>query len=164
MRYSMEYPTRPLTDYSWYKIDHNESPAILIVRKLHDAGLNSTALLNELHWLPIGSHTEFKMVTIRYETYRFGTPSYLASSLPLYMPSLMLRFSNKDQLTVPELRIKLTSRFSASEAIFASLVEIPSGISACCRDCKLVQVTFKDSSVSSIFHVTVELQLRFRFN
>ena len=35
------------------------------------------------------------------------------------------------------------------------------GIAACCWDCKRVQVTFKDSSVSPISHVTVELQLRF---
>ena len=84
------------------------------VRKLHDSGLNSMALLKELHWLPIRTRIEFKVVTLCYKAYRLGTPSYLASSLQTYLPSRMLRSSNQDQLTVPASRIKLTSRrFSA---------------------------------------------------
>ena len=77
-------------------------------------GLNSMALLKELHWLPIRIRIEFKVVTLCYKAYRLGTPSYLASSLQPYLPSRMLRSSNLDQLTVQASRIKLTSRrFSA---------------------------------------------------
>ena len=84
------------------------------VRKLHDSGLNSMALLKELHWLPIRTRIEFKVMTLCYKAYRLGTPSYLGSSLQPYLLSRMLRSSNQDQLTVPASRIKLTSRrFSA---------------------------------------------------
>ena len=84
------------------------------VRKLHDSDLNSMALLKELHWQPIRTRIEFKVVTVCYTAYRLDTPSYLASILQPYLPSRMLRSSNQDQLTVPASRIKLTSRrFSA---------------------------------------------------
>ena len=34
------------------------------VQKLRDSGLNSTALLKELHWLPIRTRIEFKVLTL----------------------------------------------------------------------------------------------------
>ena len=131
------------------------------VRKVHDFCLNSMALLKELHWLPIRSRIEFTVVTLYYKAYRLGTLNYLASSLQPYIPSRMLRSTNQGQLTVPASRIKIASRAFSVPALF-----LFNKLSASVRtaECELVQVTFKYSAASSIFHVTVELQLCFCFN
>ena len=100
------------------------------VRKLHDSGLNSMALLKELHWLPIRTRIEFKIVTLCYKAYHLGTLSYLASSLQPHLPSRMLRSSNQDQLTVLASRIKLTSRRFFCLCPF--FVEQTPGVAACC--------------------------------
>ena len=59
------------------------------VQTLHESGLNqvkSMALLKELHWLPVQSHIEFKVMMLCYKANRLATPSYLSSCLQPFIP------------------------------------------------------------------------------
>ena len=86
------------------------------IRKLHGDGRTYLDLLYHLHWLSIKSRIRFKIDVLCFKSNCLWMLSYLASFLQPYKPMHTLRSSNHDQLTVPSLQIKHTSRrFSAAD-------------------------------------------------
>jgi len=49
--------------------------------------LPATALLNELHWLPVNSRITFKLACLTYKLFKTGQPAYLHTLLHHYTPT-----------------------------------------------------------------------------
>jgi len=62
--------------------------------------LSSTALLQNLHWLPIEWRVHFKLATLAYKALHTGQPPYLSELLQHYEPTRALRSSSSFQLSV----------------------------------------------------------------
>ena len=60
-----------------------------------------TAVLRDLHWLPVSSRIEFKIMLIAYKVLHDRAPIYLQELLQLYTPSRNLRSSNRHLLVKP---------------------------------------------------------------
>ena len=60
-----------------------------------------TAILKELHWLPIIKRIEYKLLLITYKCVHDLAPSYLTELIKLYIPPRTLRTSSMDLLDQP---------------------------------------------------------------
>jgi len=83
---------------------------IVMHQRLHCSPLSSTALLQNLHCLPIEWRLRFKLATLAYKALRTGQPPYLAELLRLYEPVLTLRCSSSLLLSVPRCSLEFGSR------------------------------------------------------
>jgi len=72
--------------------------------------LSSTALLQNLHWLPIEWRIRFKLTTLAYKALHTGQPPYLAELLRLHEPVRTLRSSSSLLLSVSRCNLELGSR------------------------------------------------------
>ena len=54
-----------------------------------------TPVLRDLHWLPVSSRIEFKIMLITYKVLHDQAPIYIQELLQLYTPSRNLRSSNR---------------------------------------------------------------------
>jgi len=72
--------------------------------------LSSTALLQNLHWLPIEWGVHFKLTTLAYKALHTGQPPYLSELLQHYEPTRTLRSSSSFQLSVPRYNLEFGSR------------------------------------------------------
>ena len=68
--------------------------------------LSSTALLQNLHWLPIEWRIRFKLATLAYKALHTGQPPYLAELLRPHEP---VRSSSSLLLSVPRCNLELGS-------------------------------------------------------
>ena len=57
-----------------------------------------TAILCDLHWLPVPSRIQFKLCVCMYKVIHGAAPDYICSELTLYRPQRALRSSNNGQL------------------------------------------------------------------
>ena len=62
---------------------------------------NITAVLKDLHWLPVKQRIQFKIITITWKALYDQAPSYIKDLIQPYTPSRELRSSHKHQLAVP---------------------------------------------------------------
>ena len=60
-----------------------------------------TPVLRSLHWLPIASRIEFKILLLTYKAMNYLAPPYISELLNLYCPKRTLRFSDSKLLQVP---------------------------------------------------------------
>lgn len=65
-----------------------------------------SALLHQLHWLPVEQRVVFKVLLIVFRALTTGTPSYICDLLCPYHPSRRLRSSDQNLLVVPLTRTK----------------------------------------------------------
>jgi len=78
-------------------------------QRSHGSPLSSTALLQNLHRLPIEWRICFKLATLAYKALHTGQPLYLAELLRLHEPVRTLRFSSSLLLSVPQCNLELDS-------------------------------------------------------
>jgi len=64
--------------------------------------LPATALLSELHWLPVNSRITFKLACLTYKLLTFSQPAYLYMLLHHYTPTRTLWSTNQFFLDVPQ--------------------------------------------------------------
>ena len=60
--------------------------------------LSATALLRQLHWLPVEWRIRFKLATMTFKALHAGRPPYLTDQLQYYQPTRSLRSSGSHQL------------------------------------------------------------------
>ena len=73
---------------------HANFIALARVVRQKNSATSAGPLLNSLHWLPVHSRINFKIVTITYKSLHSQSPGYLASMLHHYIPTRNLRSSN----------------------------------------------------------------------
>ena len=71
--------------------------------------LSSTALLQNLHWLPIEWRVHFKLATLAYKALHTGQPPYLSELLQHYEPKCTLRSYSSFKLSVPWYNVEFGS-------------------------------------------------------
>ena len=81
--------------------------AKLVIR---NSTISSSDALRTLHWLPIKHRIDFKISTITYKLLHTHVPSYLASLLHDYRPTISLRSSSQDLLVQPSVSRTIGSR------------------------------------------------------
>lgn len=69
-----------------------------------------TPVLKELHWLPIRSRIEYKLLLHVYRALHGRAPSYLSEMIKLYQPPRQLRSGSQNKLCVPRTRCKIAER------------------------------------------------------
>ena len=62
---------------------------------------HATPLLKDLHWLPIKSRIQFKILLLVFKSIHGEGPAYLASMLEEYCPSRRLRSADQSRLVEP---------------------------------------------------------------
>ena len=79
--------------------------------RLHrDSGDQSvTGLMKDLHWLPVESRIEFKVLVLVYKYQNGLGPGYLTDMVTTYTPVRSLRSSTQRMLVVPRTRLKTVS-------------------------------------------------------
>ena len=82
----------------------------MVYQRLYTSPLSSTALLQNLHWLPIERRVHFKLATLAYKALHTGQPPYLSELLQHYEPTRTLRSSSSSRLSVPRRNLGFGSR------------------------------------------------------
>ena len=75
-----------------------------------------TAVLQQLHWLPVKYRIEYKLLIIVFRALHVRTPAYLASLVTPYVPPLVLQSADRAILTVPRHNLEHYDRRSFSRA------------------------------------------------
>ena len=88
------------------KVQHNA--ARLIVRPKKSSHI--TPILKDLHWLPIKSRVQYKILLLVFKCLRGQGPAYLTSLLEEYHPARSLRSSCQSLLTKPKTKRKYGDR------------------------------------------------------
>ena len=60
-----------------------------------------TPILRELHWLPISSRIQFKILLLTFRAIKNGSPSYISDLVEPYVPNRQLRSTNCNLLVCP---------------------------------------------------------------
>ena len=71
----------------------NALARVVIYQRPYTSPLSSTALLQNLHWLPTEWRVHFKLATLEYKALHIGQPPYLSELLQHYEPTQTLRSS-----------------------------------------------------------------------
>ena len=61
-------------------------------------------ILRKLHWLPVNQRITYKIAVLCYKSVNFKQPSYLSDLLTPYQPTRNLRSSDKNLLSVPNIK------------------------------------------------------------
>jgi hypothetical protein len=61
-------------------------------------------ILRKLHWLPINQRITYKIAVMCFKTINFKQPAYLLELLTFYQPTRALRSSDKNLLSVPNIK------------------------------------------------------------
>ena len=70
---------------------------------------SATALLEQLHWLPIEWRIWLKLVTMTFKALHIGRPPYFTGQLQYYQPTRSLRSSGSHQLVKPRHKLSFGS-------------------------------------------------------
>ena len=89
---------------STIRLQYVQNALARVVCKAPNLQSHNSALLKELHWLPVPERIKFKIAVMTFKTLNSGKPSYLADILSIYTPSRNLRSSGTYLLTIPDLR------------------------------------------------------------
>jgi hypothetical protein len=85
------------------KIQNNAARLVVRVRKTDHV----TPILKSLHWLPVSSRIQYKVMSICFNCLSGTSPEYLSSLLHVYTPSRELRSSSdKRKLCIPSVQTK----------------------------------------------------------
>ena len=69
-----------------------------------------TAVLRELHWLPIAQRIEFKVLTLMHGAVHNNTPRYLSDRISTYAPPHTLRSGTQSLAAVPRINLERYGR------------------------------------------------------
>ena len=94
-----------LPDVSIQKLQRIQNIACRIVCRSPKSD-HITPLLKELHWLPVKSRIDFKILLLTFKALNNMVPQYLSELVTLYHPAKNLRSENQLQLRVPQTRLK----------------------------------------------------------
>jgi len=70
----------------------------------------ATALLSELHWLPVNSRITFKLASLAYKLLTTSQPAYLRTLLHHYTPTPTVRSTNQFFIDVPRFSTEFGKR------------------------------------------------------
>ena len=79
---------------------------VVTYQRPYTSPLPSTALLQNLHWLPIEWRVHLKLATLVYKALHTGQPPYLSELLQHYEPTRTVRSSYSFQLSVPRYNVE----------------------------------------------------------
>ena len=65
-----------------------------------------TPILYDLHWLPVQSRIHYKILLLVFKSLNKLAPEYMSNLLQFYTPGRSLRSVNKEQLVIPNSRLK----------------------------------------------------------
>jgi len=88
----------------------NALARVVTYQRPYTCPLSSTALLQNLHWLPIEWRVHFKQATLAHKALHIGQPPYLSELLQHYVPIQILRSSSSFQLCIPRYNLEFGSR------------------------------------------------------
>ena len=80
----------------------NASAKLIVGAKKRD---HVTAILKELHWLPVDQRVVFKVLLLTYKALHDEVPVYLKELLHWHVPSRSLRSSSANLLVVPSSKL-----------------------------------------------------------
>ena len=109
------------------------------------AGLSSTDLRRDFHWLPIRQRIVYKQCLMTYKAVHIGQPNYLNELIQPHQPVRTLRSSTSALLVIPFVRSDFASdAFSVSAHTL--LNNLPQNVRSCAN-----QATFKSRLKSPFF-------------
>ena len=91
----------------------NSAARLITQTKKHES---ISLVLRNLHWLPIQSRIQFKVISLTYQCFYHFAPPYLTELLRQYKPERTLRSSKKSLLHVPHTITKSYGERSFSHA------------------------------------------------
>ena len=110
-----------------------------------------TPLLKELHWLPVKSRINYKLIMIVFKCLHGIAPQYLSDLLTKYEPGRSLRSENKILLVEPPSRTKIYGNRTLSYAAPRLWNQLPLSL----RQCEKLE-HFKSSSKTHLFRQEYE--------
>ena len=81
----------------------NAAARLLTYSKKYD---HITPILIELHWLPVKSRIEFKILILTFKAYYETGPKYLTDTIIKHLPTRKLRSATKELLVVPKYNLE----------------------------------------------------------
>ncbi|KAJ8045610.1 hypothetical protein HOLleu_08649 [Holothuria leucospilota] len=112
------------------KLQKIQNTAARIVKR-KGRNCHITPILKELHWLPISSRIQYKLLLLAFRAYALGEPKYLSQLLLPYIPTRPLRSSCKSYLSVPKLRLKTYGCRSFQYCASSLWNSLPDDLRAC---------------------------------
>ena len=80
------------------------SAAIVVLRIRRGDRRSMTAVLQQLHWLPVNYRIEYKLLVLVFRALHDRTPAYLASLITPYVPRRALRSADRALLKLKKTR------------------------------------------------------------
>ena len=91
-----------ISDSLLHRLEMVQQSAARVVLRIRRVDRRSmTAVLQQLHWLPVKYRIECKLLVIVFRALHDRTPAYLASLITPHVPRRALRFADRALLTVP---------------------------------------------------------------
>ena len=100
-----------MTDKNLNKLQRVQNRAARIVCGTGRQHISSSRQLHHLHWLPVRSSIQFKLLTLCFLSRMLNQQQYLSDTLHSYQPLRMLCSSTQDLLTVASCRTVFDSRW-----------------------------------------------------
>ena len=91
----------PLKEIAKLQRLQNSAARLLTYTKKYD---HITPVLRSLHWLPVEKRISFKILLLMHHILYSSAPAYLQNSISFYRPARNLRSSEKQMLTVPQVK------------------------------------------------------------
>jgi len=113
----LDYANALLHGTSVYIINRLQMAQNSLVRTVYQTprSVSATALLRQLHWLPVWQRISYKFAVITYKIHSTSKPAYLSDLLQDYRPARTLRSSDKLLLSVPRMALAFSAKaFSVS--------------------------------------------------
>ena len=89
-----------------------------------------TAVLSDLHWLPVRHRITFKIATVTFRVLQSQQPSYLSSLIPRYLPARALRSSSSFSICVPPRKTTMAASKSFSSVVSNTWNALPNHLSS----------------------------------
>ena len=92
-----------------------QNNAVRIISKRHEFE-HISAVLRELHWLPVEHRISYKILLLTYKTLNGHAPQYLTALISKYVPPRPLRLEHQFLLNSPRWRLETFGKRDFSEA------------------------------------------------
>ena len=130
-----------LPNYLLKRLQHVQNAAAHSLLTLSPKYVHITPILIQLHWLPIQTRVEFKILLITFKALHGRAPVYIKDMINRYQPMCKIRYSHKNLLVPCKFNLKSYGRHAFSVAapyLWNSLLEdIKNSISIDIFKCKL---------------------------